>query len=536
MERLIGEDNRMSSGRSMNVIFKEAILVNDKRTYRVDQLKGNDGELPLFFSSSSPHLNSKASDLNFDHKHVEPKWPLGNQESGSWASSFRFELDTQDDERLQAILKRDEQIPAEEANQGRKVTNCQSLMESDTIDGGSFRFIGNEELQSGNQYGHLKVPKGSSTCGYTTVFNANESQGYDIVAQSGGSLNDGLAPIKVAMNDHIVASPRREVLRRLRDLKAHPLSPRFSPEDIASYQKEKAKIIVMKDDVQQRLKPLLKNEYLGKGSSNPINQYYRKPQANVMSELEIMEFKEKRQQNFSLPLELRGSPQRTPQPSSPMHSTSLTLRFKDDRNMLHVGRSKQDKVVVSNINSPSPDHVHSKRIAIPFTWEDEPGKPKTLATTVDRVLARRLSRDGIEYMELQLDSKKVDVNSSTENGHSEKGIGPEASGLSSSSSSNVDQRSGSHRYYGGDYLRGLSREASVRRSTNRHSTSEKEALIDLDGSAAAKFLVEAFESPSRSHGSSPTFLVPFKWEDAPGKAKVETIAQRLVMCFNCLLG
>lgn len=534
MEQMLGKDNKKSTRRRKNAIFKEASLVNDEHTFRADQLKGNDGELPLFFSSSSPHLSSKGNDLNFDHELVEPKWPFGSQESGSWASSFRFELDTQDDERLQAILKQDEQIPIEEANMGQKLTNCQSLMDSSIVDNRSFRFGENEELQNGHQYGKLKSSKQLGSFGFTSIFNANESQGYDIVTQSvGGSLNDAPTRIKVAMNDHVIASPRREVLQRLHDLKAHPSSPRFSLEDnIVSYQKEKAKINVVKDDIQQlRLKTLLKNEYFGKGISKPISQYHCKPQANMSSELEIMEFKEKSQRrSCSLPSELQSSLQKTLEPLSPMHSTTLTLRFKEDKMQLHGDEcSKQNEVVVNNIDDLSLDHIHSNQVAIPFTWENELGKSKTIAAAMDRVLAHQLSRDGIEFMELQLNSQKGDVNSSIENGHFEKGIGPEALlGLSLSSSTNVDQQGGSQRYYGRDYLKGLSREASSRRysTSKRHSTSEKEALIDLDGSAAAKFLVEAFESPSRSHGSSPTFLVPFKWEDAPGKAKVETRMER----------
>lgn len=561
MGRLVGEDNKGSAGSSRHLTLKEAIHVNDERTCKVDYaggLNGNDGELPLFFpttSRSSPNLSSKADDLNAgpeNRKPVEVGWPLCSQEIGSWASSFRFEFDSQNGEKLQAMLERDEQISAGETNSGRKLTDRWSLTEG-TPEGGSFRFIrndGTEEFLSG----HLKPPRQLGSFRFTTVFNANEKQEYD-VTQSGDSLSVaqvGAARIKVAVNHHVPTSPRSEVLRRLSDLKAHPSSPRFTPEDVASYQKEKAKIAAVRDDIHQRLKktqPLLKNEYSRKVSSSPVSQYHCKPQVSVLSELEIMEIKERRQQSSSSS-ELRGSPRRFSQSFSQTHPTSPTSRFRDAKTKLDGGCStqerivstcklvcKQSQVVVSNINSPSPDHVLSMPVAIPFKWEEEPGKPKTIAAAVDRALARRLSRDGIETsegMEFQLGLPKGDVKSSTgvvESGNSGKGIGPEASGRSSPDYSNVDRtgRSGSHRYYGREYLRGLSREASLRRSSRRHSTHEKEALIDLDGSAAAKFLVEAFESPSRSpslHGSSPTFVVPFKWEDAPGKAKVKTITPR----------
>lgn len=81
-------------------------------------------------------------------------------------------------------------------------------------------------------------------------------------------------------------------------------------------------------------------------------------------------------------------------------------------------------------------------------------------------------------------------------------------------------RTESHRYYGKAQH---SREASLGHSSRRYSTNEK--LLDLDASAAAKFLVEQYDTPLSTPGrqsSSPAFSVPFKWEDAPGKAKVGT--------------
>lgn len=495
MGRLVGEDGRSSK----HLIRKEAICVNDERTCRIDH-----GELPLFFTGSIP-LSSRVGHVNVSREDHKPGWPLGSSsyESGSWETSFRFELDG---ERLQAMVERDGE---QSTLGGGKLT--------ETSEGGSFRFVRNEELLSGHVHGLLKVPRQPGSFRFTTVFNANEIQGYDVAAQSSGSLSLVPARYKAAATDQVPLSPRTEVLRRLRDLKAHPSSPRSTSENAASYQKETSKIAVVRDESEQRLKTTVKNEYSRKGRNpSPISQN----NCSVLSELEIMEIKERRRQSYSSPSELQISPRRAPpQTSTP---TTPTSRFKDDKSKLHGGSFKQERivkkteVVVSIINSPSPDHTP---VGTPFKWEEQPGKPKTIAAAVDRALARRLSRDGIDPVEL------LDVKSFVESGNSGKGTWPE---VSSPDSGIVDHRAkcGSHRYYGREYLRGLAREASLRRSSRRYSTGEKEALIDLDGSAAAKFLVEAFESPSRSHGSSPTFVVPFKWEDAPGKAKAESVAQK----------
>ncbi|KAG0615362.1 hypothetical protein M758_5G035400 [Ceratodon purpureus] len=574
MGRLMGEYNmRTPRSNKHQLIIKEAAHVDEGRSFRIERagsLDGNDGGLPLFFPTASRNgsfrLGSNAGDLNTEDvnfKHVEAGWPFGSQEIAAWASSFRFELDSEDAERLQTALERDAQISGGETDR-RKLADSANLTEG-APSGGSFRF------QSGNQSGYLKPPRqlekfyGSNR--FTVVANAcaNEKQGCD-AAQSGDGLSVvqvQAARIKVAVNDYVPASPgRSEILRRLTDLKAHPLSPRQVPDDAVSYHKEKAKMAAVRDELHGRLKislPLLKDEYYGKGSSSPASKYQSKPQENALGELEIMSNIGERRRQSSSPSGLRGSPRRPPQwgsqehPITPTsrfrngdeHPTTPTSRFRNGERQLVSGSSIQEQIVsirkqphaaAGNVsNTPSPEHPLSVPGAIPFKWEEEPGKPKTIAAAANRALARRLSREGIEVSnctEMKSGSQKDDIKPITdelESGNSGRGI--EAPARSSSDTGNGDPigRTGSFRFYGRAQLSKHSREASLGRSSRRYSTQEKEAHIDLDASAAAKFLVESFGSPSRSpslHGSSPTnFAVPFKWEATPGKPKVERIVR-----------
>ena len=553
MGRVMEEDNMRSPRRNRHqLIIKEVINVSEERTCKVEHAGSFDGELPLFFStaSKSTRLDSNASELNTEVvnlKHVESGWPKGNHEIAAWASSFRFELDREGGERLQAILLDEEaHISVKESNRDRKHTSSRDLTE-DTPTGGSFRFI------HGDQSGYLKPPRqleklhGSNRPTAVADAFANEKEGC-VGAQSSDGLSVvqvGAARIKVTGNDRVPASPgRSEILRRLSDLKAHPLSPRFAPEDAVSYQKE-VKMAIVRDELHRRAKisqPLLKDEYSGKGSSSPASQYQCKTLKNALGELEIMSNIVERRRQSNSPSGVRGNPRRSAQLGSQEHPITPTSRLRNGERQLVAGNSileqiisirKQSHAAASNgINSPSPDHDLSVSAAIPFKWEEEPGKPKTIAAAAPYAQARRLSRDRIEVsncIEMKSASQKDNFKPSTgevESGN--YGKGSEASTQSSSDIGNGDPvgRSGSYRYYGRAYLSKHSTEGSLGRSSRRYSIQEKEAHIDLDASAASKFLVETFESPSRSPGllgSSPTnFAVPFKWEATPGRAKVKT--------------
>lgn len=82
---------------------------------------------------------------------------------------------------------------------------------------------------------------------------------------------------------------------------------------------------------------------------------------------------------------------------------------------------------------------------------------------------------------------------------------------------------GERRHGRGGHFHRNSGERIWRISSTRCSIHEKEAHIDLVAPAAAKFLMEM--SPAKhTHASPPAVAVPFKWEDAPGRAKAHNAA------------
>lgn len=543
------EDNKRIPRSSMHqLVINESTHVNEGRTSRVGHtgtLDGND-VFPTA-SKGSPLLGNNVDNLNtkvVNLAHTDAGWPLGNEAIAAWASSFRFGLDRKDGERLQEMLERDAHLSVSETHKGTKLVDSQIFAEG-TEGGGSFQFI------NGNQSGYLKPPRQLEKIHYSNRFTAvanacaEEKQGCRASKSSDGlsEVQVVAARIEVAVNDHVTASSRRsEILRRLSDLKAHPSSPWFAPENAVSYHREEAKVAAVRDEFHRRLKPSLP---LSKDEYSPVNQYQRKPQKVELSEQEIMSNIRERTRQNNLPSGFRGSPRISAQLASQANPITPTSRFKNGERQLAAGSSTREQIAsicrqthaaASNvINSPSPDHNLSVPAAIPFKWEEEPGKPKTIAGAAHRALARRLPREGIEVsncIEIIAGSQKDDCKPSTdeaESGNSRKGTHASARMLSDTGNGDPIGRSGSHRYYSRASLSRHYRDGSLGRSSRSYSTQEKEAHIDLDASAAAKFLVEAFESPSRSpilHGSSPTnFSVPFKWEHTPGKAKVETIAR-----------
>jgi hypothetical protein len=151
-----------------------------------------------------------------------------------------------------------------------------------------------------------------------------------------------------------------------------------------------------------------------------------------------------------------------------------------------------------------------ENLPITGTSADAKPEPKITGTSPkpkSTRLSRKLSRETVETIQYMENLPSVEnTGTSADGGIGNGGIG------------NGDEaRTESHRYYGKSRH---SREASLGQSSRRNSTTEK--LIDLDASAAAKFLVEQYDSTPGRRSSSPAFVVPFKWEDAPGKAKVET--------------
>lgn len=164
----------------------------------------------------------------------------------------------------------------------------------------------------------------------------------------------------------------------------------------------------------------------------------------------------------------------------------------------------------------SPQH---ELAAIPFKWEEAPGKPisNSIAAAAERAMAKRFLREvGHDQSRTQQrPARKAESRAlSVEEG--------EGRGILSTSSPNSSFRS-SHRFY----ARTAPGERSFgpRKSVDgAHIISEVETNphIDLVAPAAAKFLVESWVSPGNvTPEPNLTTTIPFQWEEAPGIPKVD---------------
>ena len=169
----------------------------------------------------------------------------------------------------------------------------------------------------------------------------------------------------------------------------------------------------------------------------------------------------------------------------------------------------------------SPQH---ELAAIPFMWEEAPGKPisNSIAAAAERAMAKRFLREvGHESRSSARDlhkrtARKTNTESRT------LSIEDAEIGLGMLSSPNSSFRS-SHRFY----ARTAPGERSFgpRQSVDgAHIISEVETNphIDLVAPAAAKFLVESWVSPGNvTPEPNHTTTIPFQWEEAPGIPKVD---------------
>ena len=507
-------------------------------------------------------------------------WPPGSthsQEIATWASSFRFELDAHDAERNLTDIRNLTETPGgsfrfrigtEELSEnlelhGSHLKLRQSLENNHDSNRRAGIVATANATGSERQDGYVDAELQLSDCWDVVPFEARRNVAVDV--PNSPERDELLRRLNKLKATHSSASP--SLLKfGLDDVTSPSLLRIGSPnlDDVVSYHKEMAKLAARRDHLHQRLKndsrksscpsPLSKSSCaspLSKSSSTstPIvskNMVQKKSQETVstLGELEIMP----RVQSNLPSSGLRGSLHGTVPESSVQELLPITptpARFKQSPRRRSSSSSIQDQIVsihklqfparaVSSASHiPSPDHtpfLSAARGKIPFKWEEEPGKPKITVNDAD---ARRLSREEIEVSNcvetiLQLDSSQngdtnivpesATVIEASENGET-------SSARRSADGAGDEGRIESHRYYGKGHLRGHS-ESSLGQSSRRYSTHERlEAQIDLDTSAAARFLVELYDTPSSTpgrHCSSPMFAVPFKWEDAPGKAKVET--------------
>lgn len=171
----------------------------------------------------------------------------------------------------------------------------------------------------------------------------------------------------------------------------------------------------------------------------------------------------------------------------------------------------------------SPQH---ELAAIPFKWEEVPGKPITIADAAERAMARRFLKDhGSESRTGGRDLQARTTTSAARKSPTETAPSPAkeetTTALGLLSSPNSSFRS-SHRFY----ARTTPGERSFgpRKSidgTHVISEVETEAHIDLVAPAAAKFLVESWVSPNVTPEPNLTTSIPFVWEAAPGIPKVD---------------
>lgn len=446
----------------------------------------------------------------------ESGWPLGNQEIASWTSSFRFDLDSG---RFQSILP----------------TPGGSFRSSP---GGSFRFRnGAEEISVAAlpQGSLLKPPRQMEK----PIHHDSQADTPQRFAAGDGpvySLSHGARVLPIEPHKNVAVdvpdSPERTViLQRLRDLQSAAASPRFGLEIDASYHKELAKLTIGRDDgLNQWLKS---SSPLWKGTNAKAAPTQESPR-DVAAVIAAV----RRKQSSHSP-SLVGESGLTPVRASGTPATSRFNLNSGNNNSLHeqiLCISKQSP----QVSSPPPDHTHFLPAAIPFQWEDQPGKPKSIR------VSRRLSREDAEILKYVDRLPFAEVVKVTDTYRAGLGDGddtrteshrygssrmgnddgikvrmesPRYGGNRMGHGDGIEVRTESHRYYGKVQH---SREASLGQSSRRYSLNEK--LIDLDASAAAKFLVEQFDTPlstpERQSSSSPSFAVPFKWEDTPGRAKV----------------
>ncbi|CAN5951833.1 unnamed protein product, partial [Sphagnum jensenii] len=190
----------------------------------------------------------------------------------------------------------------------------------------------------------------------------------------------------------------------------------------------------------------------------------------------------------------------------------------------------------------SPQH---ELAAIPFKWEEAPGKPKedrhsnvkTIAEAAERATARRILQ-GFESSHIQevLRQKKTAAQIVAESLCDEEEASAEARSQdfrALGENSLYGSCRSSHRYYTRTTAAGLQRSSSFhgfRLSVDggSHFISEvgTEGDIDLVAPAAAKFLVETCLSPDGTSEQNLT-RIPFKWEEAPGKPKFDDAADTM---------
>lgn len=175
---------------------------------------------------------------------------------------------------------------------------------------------------------------------------------------------------------------------------------------------------------------------------------------------------------------------------------------------------------LNKLQENSPQH---KLAAVPFKWEEAPGKPisNSIAAAAERAMAKRFLREaGHESRSTFRDPQQRKTRRANTKPRALPNEEAVERGLLSSTNSSFRS---SHRFYArtapGDSIFG------PRKSVDgAHIISEVETNphIDLVAPAAAKFLVESLVSPGNVT-PEPNLIsaIPFQWEKVPGIPKVD---------------
>ncbi|CAM6014235.1 unnamed protein product [Sphagnum balticum] len=231
----------------------------------------------------------------------------------------------------------------------------------------------------------------------------------------------------------------------------------------------------------------------------------------------------------------------------------LGSEFRQQKQQLDIDAAAAEKNQTNNSRRPSSaiawDTLNKSpecsplraAAAIPFSWEEVPGKPKTIAAATERALARRRSQSPMKTKQQKKKSRSMDesmFNESLARVHEEATAGaavvaadhicrsPLGRSFAACAGDGGDDRSScksSHRFY---YYRRTTSSKQNSSFDDAHSSGRLETtagVIDLVAPAAAKFLASSWSpasSTSPVHASSmlkKPAAVPFKWEESPGK-------------------
>ncbi len=205
-----------------------------------------------------------------------------------------------------------------------------------------------------------------------------------------------------------------------------------------------------------------------------------------------------------------------------------------DEKLVRVKRRPTASIAWDALNTSQESSPQHELAAIPFRWEEAPGKPKSTTTSLEQQQDCVTMSPGRLLRQLQQQPGRSSRSTSFRSSHR---FYATTTPTASSSSEVVAAAVAA-----ADQTFGSSRRSSMDIAAHMISEIESEAHIDLVAPAAAKFLVESCPVISSSDDNTsgapvlgsksssscstleaerqePASIIPFKWEEAPGKPK-----------------